>query len=161
MLCQINHLTPYVLVATTTNAVLYKVSLVQVLQGCHSRSADIVLQVPSLPAAAYAVECPAAKGRSRRLSVSGFEKLPVGRDGQDIRNALKQAGHAKITRCARASCATTFAGRKCAVGIVSDEVPSGEQLFKIKKIAADLPKFSVACLVHRDVLGGWNCKIVI
>lgn len=140
---------------------LYKVSFRRILVATEPFSLTRRFQVPSIEASAYAVENPAAAAPRRNVSAGGFDKLPVGAAGKDIRQALLSAGHTNIRRCARASCSTTYAGRKCAVALSGSEHPPGDLMARISAVVASTP-FQLACVVHRGPGGaGWTSRIII
>lgn len=131
-----------VIVATTTSGLLYNVS--------------------PFPAAAYACKVEAPARVKRTMTSNGFDRLPVGDAGRDIRACLKAAGHTKIAKTAKASCATTVGGQRCLVAITGATASSAQLEYRIREAVKKTKGAARAAVVFRGAGGeGWRTKFLV
>ena len=107
----------------------------------------------------YRLKAPARVKRT--MTANGFDRLPVGDGGRDIRACLKAAGHTKVTKSSRASCASTVGGQRCLVAITGATAPSAQLEFRIRDAVKKTKGAARAAVVFRGPGGaGWRTKFL-
>ena len=90
-----------------------------------------------------------------------LDRLPVGSGGRDVRACLKAAGHTKVTKSSRASCASTVGGQRCLVAITGATAPSAQLEFRIRNAVKTTKGAFRAAVVFRGPGGaGWRTKFL-
>jgi hypothetical protein len=124
-------------------------------------TAGLLYNVSPFPAAAYACTVEAPARVKRTMTANGFDRLPVGDGGRDIRACLKAAGHTKVTKSSRASCASTVGGQRCLVAITGATAPSAQLEFRIRDAVKKTKGAARAAVVFRGPGGaGWRTKFL-
>ena len=124
-------------------------------------TAGLLYNVSPLPAAAYACAVEAPARVKRTMTANGFDRLPVGSGGNDIRACLKAAGHTKVTKSSRASCASTVGGQRCLVAITGATALSAQLEFRIREAVKKTKGVARAAAVFRGPGGvGWRTKFL-
>lgn len=123
---------PYVLVATTTGALLF--------------------EVKPLPEQLYALANPVPRDRN---SNADFQRLPP--NATEIRAALARNGHTAIRPVNWASCTSTVASTRCAIAVTGEQ-PTRELWVKLSAAAAK-KNIRLCCVVSRRAAGGWSVHL--